>query len=187
MNLEKILLKLSKYLHENQVPHVIVGGWAAIAWGRQRTTFDIDLIIDQRYLNLSSFVKYLKDIDMIAEEEDIKLAIKEKSHSSILFSLKPSLRIDLKGVYTEEDKEAIKTAQKLEIKNTIVNIGSPENLIAHKLKFGSDRDLEDALIVYIVQKSENNLNIKYLEKTCLRLGVNRKLEELIILADKQSM
>lgn len=184
MSLEDILISISKYLNENNVPHVVVGGWAAIAWGRQRTTFDIDLIIDHNKIDLSSFVRFLKKIDMLIEREDIEIAIKEKSHSSIIYSPKPSLRVNLKGVYTIEDKEAILTSKKINITNTTINICSPENLIAHKLKFGSDRYIEDALIVFLVQKSEKNIDLRYLTELCEKLSVSDKLKELVSLSKK---
>ncbi|MHA1167971.1 MAG: hypothetical protein ACTSP4_05310 [Candidatus Hodarchaeales archaeon] len=182
MSLENILLGVSKYLGDKQIPYVVVGGWAAIAWGRQRTTFDIDLIIDQNKLDLSEFIAFLKSMNMMICIEDLKAAIKEKSHASILYEPRPNLRIDFKGVYTFEDREAIETSIQINLEGIVVNIGSPENLIAHKLKFGSERDLEDALVVYIVQVRKKRLDSNYLERLCNRLKVTSELKDLIKLA-----
>lgn len=184
MNLEKILMQVTGYFNNNQVPYVVVGGWAAIAWGRARTTFDIDLIIDHKKLDLLPFVDFLESIDMATSMDDIEAAIRERSHASILFKQKPVLRIDFKGIYSSMDREAIMTSRKVIIDGNPVNIGSPENLIAHKLKFGSERDLEDALVVYIIQLKEKQLDISYLRKLCSKLNVLAELEKLIDSTDR---
>jgi hypothetical protein len=57
---------------------------------------------------------------------------------------------------------------------------SPENLIPLKLYFGSERDLEDALVVLLAQKG--NIDLDYLENLCRRLDVFGKLEKLKIMA-----
>jgi len=83
---------------------------------------------------LPAFVKFLESIDMLTSIKELESAIEEKSHASILYSKKPVLRIDLKGVYSKLDMEAIMTSRKVEINSIPIAISSPEN---HKLKFGS--------------------------------------------------
>ena len=45
-SVEKIIQLLAKYMDEMGIDYVIVSGIAVIAWGRPRTTQDIDIIID---------------------------------------------------------------------------------------------------------------------------------------------
>ncbi len=178
MNIEESLLTVTQYFDVHKVPYVVVGGFAAIVWGRVRTTYDIDIIVDHKKLEIKAFTHFLKSKGLSATEYDINQAFHELSHSSIIVMEKPFYRIDLKGVYSEEDKEAISMAKIIKYKGQSIRFGSPENLIAHKLKYGSDRDLEDAVVVYLAQKS--SLNMNYLKLLCERLEVTDKLEKLIL-------
>ena len=49
---------LCTYLNINNIDYVIVGGISVIAWGRTRTTEDIDIIINHAQLNIPDFVNY---------------------------------------------------------------------------------------------------------------------------------
>ncbi|MFW9996607.1 MAG: hypothetical protein ACFFD4_31475 [Candidatus Odinarchaeota archaeon] len=183
MNPQEILLKVAAYLENNCIPYAVVGGYAAIAWGRMRSTYDIDLIIDQDYLEIASFVTFLQSINLLADAQDIQSAFRERSHSSILFKESPAYRIVLKGIYFPEDREAIQTAKPVKYKGQIIHFGSPENLIAHKLKFGSDKDMEDALVVLLVQ--EDSIDWNYLDNLAVRLGVKHGFAELLKLKDEK--
>jgi len=176
MKIEEILISITQYLERQQIPYVVVGGFAAVAWGRARTTYDIDIIVDQTKINIKELVHFFKTQGLETSEYDIDQAFKEHSHSSILSTGKSFFRIDLKGIYTHEDREAISTAKNVDYKGTTINFCSPENLIAHKLKFGSERDLEDALVVILAQKE--TIKWEYLEVLCARLDVTKKLRNL---------
>lgn len=176
MKIEEILILITQYFEQREIPYVVVGGFAAAAWGRVRTTYDIDIIVDQTKLDIKEFVQFSKARGLETGTYDIEQAFKELSHSSILSTGKSIFRIDLKGIYTYEDREAITTAKAVDYKGVSIHFCSPENLIAHKLKFGSERDLEDALVVLLAQGER--LNQVYLENLCQRLGVVEKFKEL---------
>lgn len=182
MNPRNILIKVATFLESNDVPYAVVGGYAAIVWGRMRSTYDIDLIIDQDRIEIPSFVTFLRSINLLADTQDIQSAFRERSHSSILFKESPAYRIDLKGIYSSEDREAIESAKIVEYRGQVIHFGSPENLIAHKLKFGSERDIEDALVVLLVQK--NNIDWDYLDKLTTRLGVKHEFTKLMKTKDE---
>ncbi|MFX1251801.1 MAG: nucleotidyltransferase domain-containing protein [Promethearchaeota archaeon] len=176
MKLKEVLLDVTKYLTDQEVPYAIIGGFAAIVWGRARTTFDIDIIVDQNQLNIKNFVEFLNSKGLMTSVYDIKAAFNEHSHSTILLRDEPLYRIDLKGAYTQDEWETIETAKPVTYSGQVIHFGSPESLIAFKLKYGSERDLEDALIIFIAQRA--NLDWKYLVSLCSRLGVNKQFQEL---------
>ena len=128
-------------------------------------------------MNIKDFVEYISSQELKTSEYDLQEAFKEQSHATILSTGPTLYRIDLKGIYSSLDREAIETSKKVSIKEQKIRFGSPENLIAHKLHFGSDRDLEDALVVFIAQ--EKLLDLDYLISLCSKLGVGKKLERLI--------
>ena len=104
MKIEDMLLYVTHYFNLNKIPYVIVGGFSAIVWGRGRSTYDIDIIIDHEKLNIKNFVEYLSNQDLKTSEYDLKTAIKENSHASILSTGSTLYRIDLKGIYSSLDR-----------------------------------------------------------------------------------
>jgi hypothetical protein len=75
---------------------VIVGGIAVIAFGGNRTTFDIDIIIGHRNLDYKKFSNYLQDNRFDASVNDMK-NFDVKLHFSF-FDEELMFRIDLKGI-----------------------------------------------------------------------------------------
>ena len=63
MNIEEALISITQYMKKQQIPYVIVGGFAAAAWGRVRTTNDIDIIVDQKIIDTKKFVDFVKKMD----------------------------------------------------------------------------------------------------------------------------
>ncbi|MHA1995822.1 MAG: hypothetical protein ACW97Z_14840 [Candidatus Hodarchaeales archaeon] len=183
MKTEEMLLNVTKYLHSKKIPYAVVGGFSAIVWGRGRSTYDIDIIVDQKNLNLKEFTIFLRTKDLSTSELELQEAFNELSHATIHTSDSSVYRIDLQGVYSSLDRETIETAKEITYKGQKIRFGSPENLIAHKLHFGSDRDLEDALVVFIAQ--EQSLDLDYLVLLSSKLGVGKKLERLLEIAKKK--
>lgn len=177
MKIEEALISITQYMEEQQIPYVIVGGFAAAAWGRVRTTYDIDIIVDQKKMDIMKFVRLAKRNGLVTNKEDIEQAFKVQSHSSILSTGEFLFRIDLKGIYTYEDREAVTTAKTVHYKGARIRFCSPEILIAHKLKYGSERDLEDAFVVILAQKDK--LDQAYLENLCRNLDVIKQLKDLM--------
>ena len=177
MNIEETLLTVTKYFNDQEIPYVVVGGFAAIVWGRVRTTYDIDIIIDHKKLDVQRFIQFLTSKRLSVKEYELTQAFAKNSHSTIFVMEKPFYRIDLRGIYSTEDRETISTAKNVKYKDQAIYFSSPENLIAHKLKFGSERDLEDAEVIFLAQKA--SLNMDYLHSLCERLNVSKKLDQFL--------
>lgn len=183
MKIETILLSITNYFNSKEIPYAVIGGFSAIVWGRGRSTYDIDIIIDHKKLNTADFVKFVQDQGLKTSEYEIQEAFKELSHATILTTDSPLYRVDLKGIYSSLDRETVEKAQKVRFKEQNISFGSPETLIAHKLYYGSDRDLEDALVVFIAQ--ERSLDLNYLVLLSSKLGVGKKLERLLEIAKNE--
>jgi hypothetical protein len=163
-----------------EIPYAIIGGFSAIVWGRGRSTYDIDIIIDHKKLKIPDFVDFIVEQGMKTSEYELQEGFKELSHATIFTMDSPFYRVDLRGIYSSLDRETIEKAEKVKFKGQKINFASPETLIAHKLYYGSDRDLEDALVVFIAQ--ERSLDLDYLILLSSKLGVGKKLERLIEIA-----
>ena len=166
---------ICKYLNENDVDYVIVGGISVIAWGRTRTTEDIDFIIDHKILNITDFVVYLKNNNFSADEDDFK-GFELKDHCTIFYK-QGMFRIDIIGNYTLDNQISIDDAKAFKFQEINVKIDSPESLIAHKLLFGSQQDLEDAIAIYLRLKEK--LDLDRLSIHAVRLKITDKLKKFL--------
>jgi hypothetical protein len=167
-SLNEILKSVCSFLNEEKVKYVIVEGLAVLFYGIPRTTMDIDILIEMDMPKVKRFVEFLKGNDFFADEDDVKMAFEEKSHATI--EDKTSLiRLDIKGIYGENDWITLKRRRKVSLANFVFFIASPEDIIANKLLFGSEQDIKDAEGIYARQFG--NLDMKYLAERCRKLDV----------------
>lgn len=178
-----VLSVVAKYFEGRKMQYSVVGGIAVLAYGYPRATQDIDLIVDQEALDVANFCGYLRRHQLPADEADLRLAFRERSHATI-FHRTLSLRLDVKGVYSAQDRDTVNTAVSMRLADVTFRINTPENLICHKLQYGSPRDLEDALAVYARMKPR--LRDKELKRVARLVGVEERLKELMSLANKSA-
>ncbi|MFX1566097.1 MAG: DUF6036 family nucleotidyltransferase [Promethearchaeota archaeon] len=177
----ELLRIITDYFHQRNVRYVVVGGVAVSVYGYPRSTQDIDLIIDHEELDVKDFCEYLGKNHFQVTRDELLAAFGEKSHVTI-FHQTLSTRLDLKGNFSIEDEDTLRTALELPIENFKITLVSPEAFINHKLKFGSPRDLEDALAVYIRMKPK--IQTQELHRIAKLTKVESLLSELIEIAEK---
>ena len=166
---------ICSYLNSNKIDYVIVGGISVLAWGRTRTTEDIDLIIDHSLLNIPEFVKYLKENNFLVDESDFD-GFESKDHCTIFYK-DGMFRIDIIGVYSSDNEISIKDSHSFAFQGLQVKIDAPESLIAHKLLFGSQQDYEDAVAIYTRLKGK--IDVNKLISHGIRLNIKDKLNEFL--------
>jgi len=171
--IKDLVMKVGQYLNEHDIEYVIVGGFANNIYGVIRSTSDIDLLLMIDPKKALAFVQFLKDMDMMADLEDLEVALNEKSHFSAV-DKETIFRLDIKGIYTEMDKRTLKNRRAIDFHGTTIFFASPEDTIANKLFFGSPQDIHDAEGIYLRQHAF--LDLDQLQKTCGLLKVRRKFE-----------
>ncbi len=173
--MEEILKDVCSYLNSKGIDYVLIGGIAVIAYGNPRTTVDIDIIIQLEKEDIKEFAEFLKSEGFFSDPHDLKKALHEKSHFTA--EMKDTLfRIDLKGVYSKNDRRTMNNRKKIEFEGIPMFIASPEDTIAHKLLYGSEQDINDAEGIYIRQLKR--LNISYLKKICKEMNVEEDLDKM---------
>ncbi len=174
-SIEEILKLVCGFLNEEKVLYVVVGGLAVLFYGIPRTTMDIDIIIAMDMDETKRFAEFLNGNDFFADEEDIKTAFEEKSHATI--EDKTSMaRLDIKGIYGENDQLTLKRRRKVSLADFKFYIASSEDTIANKLLFGSEQDIKDAEGIYARQF--DNLDTNYLTDRCKSLDVLDKFSTM---------
>lgn len=172
---EDILKLVCNFLNENKINYAVVGGFAVIFHGNPRTTMDIDYVIQLAEKDIPKLIKFLKENSFHASEDDMRAALREKSHCTIE-DKETMFRLDIKGVYNEMDERVLMNKMKIMLDEAAVYIASPEDTIANKLFFAREQDIKDALGIYVRQ--HEHLNMEYLEAVCKKTGVYDALEDL---------
>ena len=164
----EILQLVCEFLNENKIEYVIVGGVAVMYHGVPRTTVDIDFILKLEDERISTFVIFLNSKGFAASTEDIRAALKEKSHSTSFFR-NSLLRLDIQGVNSEFDRMTLERATSVDMFGTSIKIGTAEDTLVNKILFQGEQDLRDALGV--LTRNHENLDFEYIKSTCNMLGI----------------
>ena len=171
-----ILKLVTDFLNKEKIPYMIVGGITLAYHGLPRTTEDIDILIFLEEHKIKKFADFMEKNDFLIEEEEIKAALKEKSHFSV-FDNKSIFRIDIKGVYDDLDRDSFSRRKNIHFMGLNLFINTPEDAIIAKLVFGSYRDLEDAKGIILRHGKELDLN--YIKDKCKKHKVLDKLEKIL--------
>ena len=153
------------------IKYVFVSGYVSIIFGRNRSSEDIDLIIEKIDLQKFSALwnELVKKFECIITE-DKKNAYEEYllNNHSIRFSEKGKFvpNMEVKFPKTELDLWSLKNSVKTFLNNNLIFISKIELQIPFKLFLGSDKDFEDAKFLYEIfkEKIDNNLLNEFNEK-----------------------
>jgi len=177
--LEKFAKKAIIALNESEIDYVIIGGFAAIVYGRPRTTMGIDIILnlnpDDKSM-IQKLVNVLSKYNLETQERDIIMALNEKSHFSIFDNASP-MRIDAKGIYGNLDRITFLNRKEVEVFGIKAWLETPEDLILAKLVYGSQQDIEDVVAVLINMRDQ--IDLEYLERRAMKENVSNMLRKII--------
>ncbi|MBS3134462.1 hypothetical protein J4214_04495 [Candidatus Woesearchaeota archaeon] len=170
-----ILKLVTDYLNKDNIHYMIVGGITLGYYGNPRTTQDIDILLILEKNKMKNFVNFLEKNDFQVEEYEIKMALKEKSHFTVL-DKNSIFRIDIKGIYNDFDRESFNRRRRINFRGFDICINTGEDAIISKLMFGSLRDLNDAKS--IILRQNDNLDYDYIEENCRKYNLIGKLKEI---------
>lgn len=180
MEIEDLLVKIAKALDELKIPYIITGGMAVSAWGRPRTTLNIDIMIELLPKNINLLAKELLKIDkdVYVSEDAMREALKHKGEFNFIHP-QSGLKVDFWIVSNDFNKQKIKRAKTRKIGEQKVNFISPEDLVLSKLLWHkesySTKQLEDIKSVLSITK----IDMKYLKKWAAKQGTIEILNNLI--------
>ena len=185
----EVTLQVTAVLEELGVPYVIGGSLASTLHGMIRTTQDSDIITGMRPEHISSFVSSLQN-EFFIDEEMIADAIQHNSSFNIIHRA-TMFKVDIFIPRPRPFQQSqISRAQRhsFALENEIsANFASAEDTILSKLEWyrmggeTSERQWRDVLGILKTRAGE--LDIEYLKKWAVNLGVNDLLERAL----KESM
>jgi hypothetical protein len=174
--MHEILALVCGFLNRQKIGYVLVGGIVVSIHGIPRSTVDADMILNLEGKALPVLVRFLKRNGFTTSLADAQAAFAERSHFTAEDTLS-SLRLDIKGIYNEMDRNAYERRVRFRFKGFDMMIQTPEDLIAAKLGYGSEQDIRDAEGVYITKKGK--LDLEYLKTVCRSYGVSKELGALV--------
>jgi hypothetical protein len=160
-------------LNKLNVKYVVVSGYVSILFGRNRSSEDIDIIIEK--LTLPKFGMLWNELNkefecINAENKDSAYKDYLLTHHAIRFSRKGEFipNMEIKFPKIDLDDWTIANRKEVSLNKHQIFISPLELQIPFKLFLGSEKDIEDAKYLYKLFK--DNLNLPLL------IDFNRKLK-----------
>lgn len=154
---------------------MIVGGVGANLYGRPRSTFDVDLILELREGDAERLARAFRASGFSVAPEEVVDALRERSHFTV-HDRESEYRLDCKGVYTAREQVALELRRRVRSGRAFFYVDAPEDLIVAKLLFGSPQDVLDAEAVYARQLPR--LDLRRVSSLARRFGVSEEWRAL---------
>ena len=184
--LDKDVIEFVAVLDSCDVNYVIVSGYVAILTGRSRATEDIDIILERLSAKeMDRLVSTLKNrgywgmampldemYSMLSEGDRIRIAEEGEMFPNF----------ETWFVSNDVEREALETALRVELNDSLIQISPIELQIAYKLRLAQQagtldgKDFEDALHLYLT--FEEQFKSEDLEAYVRELGVEESYAEL---------
>jgi hypothetical protein len=155
--------------------YCLIGALAVSAWGRLRSTRDIDLLVISEEPGKTDLIQSLKTHGFVADTKWLEQNPLAKAHVLRLnHPAAPDLPLDLLFADDPHSRATLARRRSLHVLGISLWVCSPEDLVILKLKAGRPHDFEDAL--GIVKNTELKLDFRYLEDWAKRLGFSEELQ-----------
>ncbi len=155
---EQLIVKIGNSLDKASIPYIIIGGQAVLLYGEPRLTRDIDITLGINIDKLPELLDVIEYIGATPIPEDIETFVRETYVLPARDAIS-DIRIDFIFSSTPYERQAIKRANKIKIKETSVNFASIEDVIIHKIFAGRPRDIEDVKSIILKNPKFNSAYI----------------------------
>ncbi len=180
--IDQFVFSFVPYLEKAQIKYVLISGYVVLFFGRDRSTEDVDLFVED-----PTYEKFLAFWGLVSEEFSCMNAQNPKSAydlftsgAALRFHKKESFipNIEFKPLKTMLDRYSLEKRIEVECNGQIIYLSPLELQVAFKLWLGSEKDEEDARFLYKLIKED--LSKSLLKEMLEKLGVSNKKFESII-------
>lgn len=172
------LERVTHFLQKKKIPYAVMGGIALQAWGRERSTKDIDLVISVDEIETTEFLQELDKLELIIVHSDKEIGqfgLIETEYVSPKVGI--PIGVDFFIARTQYQKQVLTRPILVNVLGLEVRLMSAEDLILNKLLSRRPLDLSD--VRNIIAEQKDLLDKPYLSHWAKRLGVSRRLESLM--------
>ena len=174
MELHELLARLVAALERLQIPYLITGSVAAMAYGEPRFTNDIDVVVDMNESHMSGLLAQFPAGEFYLSDEAIRDALVRKGQFNIIHPTS-GLKIDVilqQG--TAFERSRFSRARLVHFTDLHGGrFAAPEDVILKKMAYyregGSEKHLRD--IAGIMKVSADMVDVAYITEWAGRLGV----------------
>jgi hypothetical protein len=174
-NIAALLTRIIPCFQRERLPYVLIGAWALAAWGRPRSTNDLDFLVlvnegDVERLS-SRLIQAGLELDETWQEWNQMLR-----DFQLRFQFQ-GISVDLLRARDPHDHHVFQRKRKRRMDGRYHWVVSPEDFIIQKLKVGRPRDFEDAISV--LEQLKDKLDHRYLEHWARQLRVTEELSYIL--------
>lgn len=174
--LDEVASAFSRACRSVGIDHAFTGGIAVVAWGEPRTTSDVDVLVELDPEGIDDLVDALAGEGLEAKARDLRIADEEGGHATA-FSAEPGLHVDIRCVRTDAARTEIDDAVDVPLETGAIPVVRPEDLVAHKARFGAPQDVEDARS--ILARQWEAIDRDRLRRWAKRLDVQDEVQALM--------
>ena len=148
--LDDAVRALAAWLDREQVPHMVIGGFAVTVWGEPRFTRDLDVTVSVPPEKLGAIVGLISSQFTPLVANPMKFV----TETRVLPIMVQTVPVNLVFAALPYEEAAIARARKLVLKNGSVQVCSPEDLILYKIVSDRAREHDDIEGVFRYRHSE---------------------------------
>ena len=153
---EAVVRATETVLRANKVEHVYVGSLSVMAFGVPRATVDVDVFADYGIRSVAALASGFRKRAFLVSAADLRDALLDRGLVTI-DDTRSLYHIDLVPTVGPAKRHALQAKVDIRLLGMTLPIARPEHTVVMKLKFGSDRDLEDAMGMLVRQKGKVDL------------------------------
>jgi hypothetical protein len=172
--LEAALLDVCGFLESRRIPHMVIGGYANLHWGKPRLTEDLDIKVQVEESAWQELIGALGARYRLLSNEPLEFV---RQTRVIPIATPTGVRVDLIVAELPYEFAAIRRAVPLGIGAARIPLCSAEDLILHKIISERSRDRED--VEGIIVASGSTLDRAYLEPILGELARGLERPELL--------
>ena len=170
----ELLGHIVEILEHLQIPYIVTGSMASMAYGEPRLTNDIDIVADVAEKHISGLLEAFPPNDFYISEDMIRDAIRRKGQFNIIHPAS-GLKIDIiVKVDNPFNTSRFTRSKKIYPSDTYhANFAAPEDVIIKKMEYykegGAEKHLRD--ITGILKVSGDDVDYGYISEWAERLGL----------------
>jgi len=178
----ELLQKIVEVFERLQIPYLVTGSVAAMAYGEPRLTNDIDIVAAIEERHIASLITEFPEKEFYISDEMIREAIRHQGQFNIIHPTS-GLKIDvIIRQNTPFDASRFKRVRRIYPAETYeANFAAPEDVIIKKMEYykegGSEKHLRD--ITGILKISGEEVDRNYISEWSQRLGLTEIWEAVL--------
>jgi hypothetical protein len=188
--LEDFLAYLVSVLERLKIPYMVVGGFAAVAYGEFRFTADVDIVVDMQYRHVDPFVAAFPIPDYYVSREGILDSLARRYPFNVIQPA-TGAKADLVPL-PPDPRQRVAFARRQRIVYDAITgktayFATAEDVLIAKLctyrETGSEKHLRDARGILIIQWGR--LNLDNIHRWARAAGVEETWQTLLEVARKE--